>query len=138
MTSIQTILNKSAKKKDKLIDCCQRSFCILCLQHNYDNFSYEEIRKVDWYCPFCKGICTCTRCMRQDQLTKMRAHLFSLGGELSHLLNEKSELDHLFGQYWVNISKIMTKVEENPLNMIEPPTATNTSDEDENLDFYYR
>ena len=86
MASIQTILNKTLKKKNsKLIDCCQRSFCILCLQHNYDSFSYDEIKKPDWYCPFCKGICSCTRCMRQDQLTKMRAHLFSMGGSLEYL-----------------------------------------------------
>jgi len=57
----------------------------------------------------------------------MRAHLFSLGGSLEYLTTNKSELDQLFGNYWVNISQIMTKVEDSN-QTYDIPTSATTSD----------
>ena len=127
VTSINAIINRhKGKWKNDLIETCCWSYCNQCLKYNYENFSYEEIKKPDWYCPFCKGICNCSRCIRQDQLTKMWAHLFSMGGSLEYLWNHKSVIDQLFGQYWANISQIVCFADDN-----NKPTPLMVSDHSE-------
>lgn len=36
-------------------------------------------------CPFCEGICTCTRCMRNEKMNKLKSFFFSLGGDTKSL-----------------------------------------------------
>lgn len=43
---------------------CTRKFCSFCLKTNYEeNFSHCYNNN-QWICPFCQGVCFCTRCLR--------------------------------------------------------------------------
>lgn len=57
---------------------CQRQFCGFCIKTCYDQTIAEIRNNPDWICPYCTGRCFCSRCMRQDQLTKLRAFYISL------------------------------------------------------------
>jgi hypothetical protein len=71
------------KKKRKTLEenikhCCNKYYCSFCLKNYYDiSLDFSKYNK-DWICPFCTGNCFCSRCMRQDQLTKIRAYIISL------------------------------------------------------------
>ena len=43
---------------------CNREFCRLCLASNYAEECEEQIGSHNWMCPFCLGVCFCTRCTR--------------------------------------------------------------------------
>ena len=64
---------------------CTRKFCSFCLKTNYEeNFSHCYNNN-QWICPFCQGVCFCTRCLRQDTMTQLKAYFIALGGELNFL-----------------------------------------------------
>lgn len=77
---------------------CSRKFCSFCLKTNYEeNFSHCYNSK-QWICPFCQGVCFCTRCLRQDTMTQLKAYFIALGGELSCLQNSNSIFDKIIFQ----------------------------------------
>eukprot|EP00347_Sterkiella_histriomuscorum_P007486 403348735 len=75
----KTILDKKKKKQyvDQVENNCNRQFCSFCLKNIYDVYLIEAQNNKDWICPCCKGNCYCTRCLRQDQLTRVRGILIS-------------------------------------------------------------
>jgi hypothetical protein len=74
---------------------CTRKFCSFCLKTNYEeNFSHCYNDK-SWICPFCQGVCFCTRCLRQDTMTQLKAYFMALGGDLNILLSSSSIFDKM-------------------------------------------
>ena len=98
---------------------CERHFCHTCLMYQY-GIDRQACSRNDFFCPFCKGVCVCTRCSRQDQITKMRCHMFALGGDLTHLCDSESPLDRYIGQNWVRVEGLMHRAEEAPRALPEP------------------
>jgi hypothetical protein len=45
-------------------------------------------------CPFCLGVCSCTRCLRHEKMNKLKAFFISLGGDLLKL-QEESQMEKL-------------------------------------------
>lgn len=74
------------KKNGELI--CGRKFCKTCLKQNYDFNNGEIITKIDWVCPFCLGTCYCTRCLRNDMITRLKGVFIILGGDLVDISRE--------------------------------------------------
>lgn len=67
--------------EEQLAIACGKHYCSLCLKNFYDT-SVEEIHcNPEWICPYCTGTCFCTRCLRQEQMTKATAYLISLNLE---------------------------------------------------------
>lgn len=59
---------------------CDRKFCRYCLRQNYD----DGLDK-NGLCPFCQGVCFCTRCARNDMIVRLKSMLLLLGGDLQKL-----------------------------------------------------
>ena len=73
---------------------CNRQFCSFCLKTQYEANFIECCLDKSWICPFCQGVCFCTRCLRQDTMTQLKAYFIALGGDLASLLgNSKSIFD---------------------------------------------
>jgi len=36
-------------------------------------------------CPFCLGVCVCTRCLRSEKIYKLKSYFISIGGNISKL-----------------------------------------------------
>lgn len=96
---------------------CNRMYCSFCLKFHYDQ-ALADCKK-GWICPFCQGICHCTRCSRQDQLVKMRALLFAEGGTLDHLFDSDNKIYQIIAENWVRSEKLMYKLNE---ENIRPPS----------------
>lgn len=58
--------------------CCNRKFCRFCLRQNYD----DGLDK-NGLCPFCRGVCFCTRCSRNDMIVRLKSIYLLLGGQVS-------------------------------------------------------
>lgn len=66
---------------------CGRKYCFSCLK---DTYSHENIRE-NGLCPFCLGVCICTRCLRNEKIAKFKNMYSLLGGDLTKI-QESSEL----------------------------------------------
>lgn len=95
-------VNIRAKTQGKLCEenyICNRQFCSFCLKTQYEVNFLECCKNKSWICPFCQGVCFCTRCLRQDTLTQLKAYFIALGGDLINLLNRsKSIFDQMILQ----------------------------------------
>ncbi|CAI2387525.1 unnamed protein product [Moneuplotes crassus] len=87
---------------------CNRMYCSFCLKIYYD-LSLSDC-KSNWICPFCQGICHCSRCTRQDQLVKMKALLFSEGGNLDHLFESPNKIHQIIAENYVRTEKLMYNI----------------------------
>ncbi|EAS04749.2 hypothetical protein TTHERM_00464970 (macronuclear) [Tetrahymena thermophila SB210] len=65
---------------------CKRKFCIHCLKQNYD-FKHDQ-SKTDWVCPFCQNYCHCIRCLRNEQINKLKGIYLLYGGDIQYLEQE--------------------------------------------------
>ena len=45
-------------------------------------------------CPFCQGICSCTRCIRNEKINKLKTFFIGLGGDLN-ILQQNSPIEKL-------------------------------------------
>lgn len=50
------------------------------------------MKNKNWHCNHCTGICICTRCLRQDIITQLKAYLISLGGNLNTLQDNSDSI----------------------------------------------
>ena len=73
--------------------CCDRLFCSFYLKTYYDQMVNKAKQQSNWTCPYCNGICNCTRCLRQDSLTKLRALYISINGDMEQLEESPSVFD---------------------------------------------
>lgn len=71
---------------------CNRQFCSFCLKTQYEANFIDCCKDKSWICPFCQGVCFCTRCLRQDTMTQLKAYFIALGGDLGSLLNGSTSL----------------------------------------------
>ncbi|CAN6174220.1 unnamed protein product [Urochloa humidicola] len=44
--------------------CDKRIYCVPCIRNRYPELSEEDVRE---QCPFCRGVCVCTRCVGKDK-----------------------------------------------------------------------
>ncbi|KAJ1289559.1 hypothetical protein BS78_02G174100 [Paspalum vaginatum] len=44
--------------------CDERIYCATCVKNKYPEMSIAEVRE---QCPFCRGVCICTRCLPKDK-----------------------------------------------------------------------
>lgn len=59
---------------------CERKYCRYCLKN------YEEGRdKSGGLCPYCRGICYCTRCTRNETMVRLKSMYILLGADINHL-----------------------------------------------------
>lgn len=58
---------------------CLRKYCRTCLKQ-----SYEQVDK-NGLCAFCQGVCFCTRCLRNDMITKLKTIFSQFGGDVCEL-----------------------------------------------------
>lgn len=72
---------------------CDRLFCFVCISLNYDMDPGAVSSNTAWICPFCQNMCYCSRCMRQEQIAKLRALFVSLGGLSADLENSANLLN---------------------------------------------
>lgn len=71
---------------------CKRKFCTFCLRTNYEESLEEIMKNKNWHCHHCTGYCICTRCLRQDIITQLKAYLISLGGNLNTLVDSSDSV----------------------------------------------
>ena len=63
---------------------CNRKFCKYCLRQNY-----EDGLDKNGLCPFCQGVCFCTRCARNDMITRLKSIYLLLGGQMTKFTDDK-------------------------------------------------
>ena len=74
---------------------CNRKFCNACLMRYYEEDFFNCKNNRSWICQFCYGLCSCTRCLRQDNITQLKAYYISMGGTLASLQQKAREKDVL-------------------------------------------
>jgi hypothetical protein len=60
---------------------CDRYYCKMCIK------TYSQLKN-SYLCPFCQGICQCSRCLRNETIFKLRSLYIHLGGRLNELPKE--------------------------------------------------
>lgn len=63
---------------------CNRKFCRYCIKQNY-----EDGLDKNGLCPFCQGVCFCTRCGRNDTITRLKSIYLLLGGDMSTFKDDR-------------------------------------------------
>ncbi|KAJ1611167.1 RING domain-containing protein [Cryptosporidium canis] len=59
---------------------CWRMYCSECIMHNFSSVikqKYSNGVVLRYYCPFCNGACNCERCLRNQQIRKIKNYLKS-------------------------------------------------------------
>ena len=75
---------------------CNRKFCHACLKLCYDDDFNMCKNNRSWICHYCYGVCFCTRCLRQDVITQLKAYYMSMGGSLQSIARgPRSQLDRM-------------------------------------------
>ena len=57
---------------------CWRMYCSECILHNFSSIikqKYSNGIVLRYYCPFCNGACNCERCLRNQQIRKIKNYL---------------------------------------------------------------
>ena len=93
---------------------CKRYFCKACVTQCYDQ-DFDSVKAdKEWICPYCQvfffallfflnqGICYCSRCLRQDQITKLKALYVALDGSFD------CPISHDPVEQYANISLVQT------------------------------
>ncbi|CAL5064540.1 unnamed protein product [Urochloa decumbens] len=57
-------VRESPKEMIRCELCDQRIYCVPCVRNRYPTLSEDEVRD---QCPFCRGLCVCTRCVGKDK-----------------------------------------------------------------------
>lgn len=78
-------LRRHLRLAQKPVYRCHRKYCHTCLMLNYDDDFKMCKNSRNWICHFCMGVCACTRCLRQDTITQIKAYYISMGGTLDVL-----------------------------------------------------
>ena len=78
----------SLNKDDEFV--CGRKYCFSCLK---DSYSHENIKE-NGLCPFCLGVCICTRCLRNEKIAKFKNMYSMLGGDVAKM-QDGSDLEQL-------------------------------------------
>ena len=95
-----------------------------------------------WICHFCYGVCFCTRCLRQDVITQLKAYYIGMGGALSSVhygRNSQSMLDKVIydgfqSHLWLTLLSNIHLVSKFPHFKACINEGSEDSDEDEGGD----
>jgi len=87
-------------EKDEYV--CGRRYCASCLRSNYDVNIHHMKTERNWLCPFCKGTCFCSRCLRNDQINKLIQLYTDIGGSPKAITSESSLRNIL----WKTVKKV--------------------------------
>ena len=93
--NIKDLINDYFSSEKYEIHQCGKYYCETCLKSIYD-FDIDELFNQTFICPSCRNICTCSRCLRQDELIKIIGTYISLGGGLDKLYSELIDKNCLF------------------------------------------
>ncbi|KAH7648086.1 large with possible RING domain [Cryptosporidium bovis] len=67
---------------------CWRMYCSECIMHNFSSVIKQKHSNgvvLRYYCPFCSGSCNCERCLRNQQIRKIKNYLKSrFSGHVFH------------------------------------------------------
>ncbi|MCQ2815919.1 MAG: cell division cycle-associated 7 family protein [archaeon] len=63
---------------------CKKYYCKTCLRLNY-NIELNSKTKKNFICPCCNSMCTCSRCIRHQDLIKIISSYINLEGDLNKL-----------------------------------------------------
>ena len=74
---------------------CNRFYCESCLKQNYE-IVLDEYDKNKFICPGCYNHCTCSRCLRKEELMKLIAYYLTLGGKIDNLYNFLKSKNSIF------------------------------------------
>ncbi len=69
---------KRAEQEEKIEYQCYRQYCSFCLKAYYDLLIGDVQAQEEWLCPCCVGQCFCSRCMRQEEINKIKTYYCSL------------------------------------------------------------
>ena len=94
LRKVITDKKKRTQHEQSLEYMCSKQFCSFCLKNFYEIVIQDAQKNQNWICPHCTGQCFCSRCMRQDQMTKVRAYLLSISGKQieEHCLQSPSDI----------------------------------------------
>jgi hypothetical protein len=108
-------------QRDEKKSTCKRFFCHFCLRGSYDTLIDNIKDKKDWICPYCQGICFCSRCTRHDKMLKLIGLYLSLGGDVNILydcLITRNKILDLLHNYLV-LAKLIIVVNDKRRNISE-------------------
>jgi len=102
---------------------CERKYCASCLKSNYDINIHSMRSDHNWLCPFCKGVCFCSRCLRNDQINKLAQVYLDIGGDPRTITKESSLRNIL----WKTIKRIPEPIEEEGDHLLTLPRPLNSA-----------
>jgi len=114
-------LYKWNEEKNEYI--CERKYCANCLKSNYDINIHSMRSDHNWLCPFCKGVCFCSRCLRNDQINKLVQVYLDIGGDSKTIVKESSLRNIL----WKTINRIPQPIEEEGDHLLTLPRPLNSA-----------
>lgn len=79
------------------------------MKHNYDLVISDIINKNEWVCPYCKNICFCSKCIRDDFIVRIKKNIVDLGGECQY----SYEIPEIYIPEWdvLALSKKVSKLD---------------------------
>ncbi|KAF7458865.1 RING domain-containing protein [Cryptosporidium felis] len=100
-----SMLSESLKNDEEILvsrayspNNCWRMYCSECIMHNFSSVikqKYSNGVVLRYYCPFCSGTCNCERCLRNQQIRKIRNYLKS---RFSGFLSQCSITSYIVGK----------------------------------------
>ena len=84
--NIKELIDNYFSYQKKNTYSCNRFYCESCLKQNYE-IVLDDYDKKKFICPCCNNHCTCSRCLRKEELMKLIAYYLTLGGKIDYLYN---------------------------------------------------
>ena len=93
--NIKELIDNYFSYQKKNTYSCNRYYCESCLKQNYE-IVLDEYDKNKFICPGCYNHCTCSRCLRKEELMKLIAYYLTLGGKIDNLYNFLKSKNSIF------------------------------------------
>ena len=93
--NIKELIDNYFSYQKKNTYSCNRFYCESCLKQNYE-IVLDEYDKNKFICPGCYNHCTCSRCLRKEELMKLIAYYLTLGGKIDNLYNFLKSKNSIF------------------------------------------
>ena len=93
--NIKELIDNYFSYQKKNTYSCNRYYCESCLKQNYE-IVLDEYEKNKFICPGCYNHCTCSRCLRKEELMKLIAYYLTLGGKIDNLYNFLKSKNSIF------------------------------------------
>ena len=93
--NIKELIDNYFSYQKKNTYSCNRFYCESCLKQNYE-IVLDDYDKKKFICPCCNNHCTCSRCLRKEELMKLIAYYLTLGGKIDNLFNFLKSKNSIF------------------------------------------